>query len=111
MLLQTLLESAALSESIDDMISAWHNGDTAALERDLQAWALASFEALECRDFARVDFKLDSKGGARFLEINTLPTFAPDGSFGILAELAGRSYADFVGEVLAEALARLGLAS
>jgi uncharacterized protein YbaP (TraB family) len=35
MLLQTLIESAAFSESIDDMIDAWHNGDTAALERDL----------------------------------------------------------------------------
>lgn len=35
MLLQTLVESATLSESIDDVIDAWHTGDTAALERDL----------------------------------------------------------------------------
>jgi D-alanine-D-alanine ligase len=71
--------------------------------------ALLAFEALECHDFARMDFKYDEKGAARFLEANPLPTFATDGSFGILAELAGRSYAELVGEVLAEALERIGL--
>ena len=35
MLLQTLTDSAALGESIDDMIDAWHNGDTTALEEGL----------------------------------------------------------------------------
>jgi uncharacterized protein YbaP (TraB family) len=35
MLLQTLIDSAALAESIDDMIDAWHNGDTEALEDGL----------------------------------------------------------------------------
>ena len=35
MLLATLADSAALGESIDDMIDAWHNGDTAALEDGL----------------------------------------------------------------------------
>jgi D-alanine-D-alanine ligase len=81
----------------------------AALEERLQELAVRAYEALECRDFARVDFKLDANGSPRFLELNTLPTFAPDGSFGILAELAGRSYAELVGEVLAAGLARLGL--
>jgi D-alanine-D-alanine ligase len=79
------------------------------LEGELQAMALLAFEALECHDFARMDFKYDEKGAARFLEANPLPTFATDGSFGILAELAGRSYAELVGEVLAEALERIGL--
>lgn len=81
------------------------------LEERLQALALRAYETLECRDFARVDFKLDGKGFPRFLELNTLPTFAPDGSFGILAELAGRSYAQWLGELLAEGLSRLGLPS
>ena len=35
MLLQTLIESAGLSESIDGMIDAWHHGDIETLERDL----------------------------------------------------------------------------
>ena len=41
--------------------------------------------------------------------MNPLPTFAAAGSFGILAELAGRSLEDLLGEILASALARLGL--
>ena len=81
----------------------------AELERELVDMSLRAYEALECQDFARVDLKLDGKKVPRFLELNTLPTFAPDGSFGILAELAGRSYADFVGEILAAGLRRLGL--
>jgi D-alanine-D-alanine ligase len=79
-----------------------------ALEARLWSIALRAFEVLECRDFARIDFKLDDRGSPRFLELNPLPTFAPDGSFGILAELEGRSYAELVGEVLASGLLRLG---
>ena len=41
MLLQTLDQGASLHESIDDMIDAWHRGDTAALETEL----LGSIEA------------------------------------------------------------------
>jgi len=37
MLLQTLAEGAALSETIDELIHAWHHGDTAALEEGLLA--------------------------------------------------------------------------
>jgi D-alanine-D-alanine ligase len=81
----------------------------ARLERELGALALRAFAALDCRDFARVDFKLDAAGAPRFLEINTLPTFAPDGSFGILAELEGRPVEALVADVLAGGLARLGL--
>jgi D-alanine-D-alanine ligase len=57
----------------------------AALEKRLAELALRAFGALECRDFARVDFRLDARGEPFFLEINPLPTFAPDGSFGIVA--------------------------
>lgn len=81
----------------------------AGLERELADLALRAFAALECRDFARADLRLDAAGRPAFLEINPLPTFAPDGSFGILAELEGRAPAALVAEVLAAGLARLGL--
>ena len=35
MLLQTLLQSAALGESVETLITAWRHGDTATLEREL----------------------------------------------------------------------------
>lgn len=83
---------------------------TPALEAELGALALRAFRALACRDFARVDFRLDAAGRPFFLELNPLPTFARDGSFAILAELMGRTLEDLLAELLALGLARLGLA-
>lgn len=80
---------------------------TADLERRLQDAALAVFHKLECKDFARVDFRVDAEGREWFLEINPLPTFAPDGTFAIMAELEGMTYPDFLAHVLREALDRV----
>jgi D-alanine-D-alanine ligase len=82
----------------------------AGLEAELAALAIRAYDALACRDFARADFKCDEIGRPCFLEINPLPTFAPDGSFGILAELEGRPVEALVADVLASGLRRLGLA-
>jgi len=82
----------------------------AALERELAELSLRAFAALECRDFARADFRLDVDGRPRFLEMNPLPTFSPSGSFGIQAELEGRPLEALLADVIASALARLGLA-
>ena len=59
-------------------------------------------------DFARLDFKMDLNGQVHFLEINTLPTFAVDNNFAILAELQGVSYESFLGEILRSAIQRVG---
>ncbi len=79
---------------------------TPELERELQTIALGVCETLEVLDFARLDFRLDDGGRPVFLEINPLPTFAPDGTFAILAELEGRAYGELLGEVLQAALDR-----
>jgi D-alanine-D-alanine ligase len=83
---------------------------TAELERSLQETALRVHAELECRDFSRSDFRLDASGRPVFLEVNPLPTFAPDGTFAILAELEGRPFAELLAEVLGDGLRRLGLA-
>ena len=82
---------------------------TPELESRLCELGLRAYAVLECRDFARADFRLDASGAAVFLEINPLPSFAPDGTFGILAELEGRPLAQLLGEVLGAGLERLGL--
>ena len=79
------------------------------LEQALQDLAVRAYEALECLDFARVDFRLDERDYPLFLEINTLPTFAPDGTFGVLAELEGRTATELVADVLCVGLKRLGI--
>ena len=78
------------------------------LEATLKAWGERIFRVFECRDFARVDFRLNSDGEPTFLELNPLPTFAPDGTFGVLAELEGRPVASLLADVLEQALARVG---
>jgi D-alanine-D-alanine ligase len=82
----------------------------AAFEDELAALAVRAYRALECLDFARADFRLDAAGRPHFLEMNPLPSFAPDGSFGILAELEGRAAHELIADVLAAGLRRLELA-
>jgi D-alanine-D-alanine ligase len=80
-----------------------------ALEDRLQALALRVFDTLDCCDFARADFRVDADGQPWFLEVNPLPTFAPDDTFAIIAEIMGRDYVDYLGEVFEQGLRRLGL--
>jgi D-alanine-D-alanine ligase len=77
------------------------------LEATLQSMTLRLFDVLACRDFARADFRVDAEGQPWFLEVNPLPTFAPDGTFAIIAELMGRAYPEFLSEVFARGLQRL----
>ncbi len=83
---------------------------TNELEHCLQQLAVRVYEKLQCRDFARLDFRVGREGKPWFLEINPLAPFAPDGAFAILAELMQRPYVDFLAEILQRGLRRLGLA-
>jgi D-alanine-D-alanine ligase len=106
---ETRIGLHALERGADSLRFDLPGNLTRALEAELQALALAAFDALECRDFARADFRLDAAGRPHFLELNPLPTFAADGSFGILAELAGRKPESLLAEIFGDALERLGL--
>ena len=82
---------------------------TPELEARLQDAALRVYQKLECKDFARADFRVDAGGEVWFLEINPLPTFAPDGTFAILAELVAQPYTEFLAATLEKAFVRLGM--
>jgi D-alanine-D-alanine ligase len=72
--------------------------------------AVRAFEALECRDVARVDFRMDGETPL-FLEINPLPGLSPVyGDLPILARGHGLSYEEFMGRILDAGLLRCGLA-
>lgn len=101
------LEHRGLSEGdYDYEIRGRLNAD---LEATLQDMSLRIYEKLECLDFARIDYRTDRGGDPFFLEVNPLPTFAPDGTFAIIAELLNRSYEDLLAEVIGRGLRRLGL--
>jgi D-alanine-D-alanine ligase len=71
--------------------------------------AIRAYEALGCRDFGRVDFRVRG-GKPYFLEANPLPGLNPlTGDIAIIATGMGVSYSDLVGRILDYAIARLGL--
>ena len=82
---------------------------TPTLEAQLKRISVGLYEKLECLDFARLDFRVDADGIPWFLEINPLPTFAPDGTFAILAELMGVPYVEFLSDTIKKAFDRLGI--
>ena len=48
--------------------------------RKIEEYSLKAFEVLECRDFARVDFRVSPDGTPYFLEINPLAGLNPRSS-------------------------------
>ncbi len=67
------------------------------------------FHALGCRDFARMDFRMDGAGRPHFLEINPLPGLAPGYSdYPMAAEAVGLGYDELIGSIARCALARFG---
>jgi D-alanine-D-alanine ligase len=79
------------------------------VEAEACAAAVAVHRALGLADVSRSDFRVDADGRVWFLEVNPLPTFAPDGTFAVLAELDGVPYPAFLADVLEGGLCRLGL--
>ena len=84
-----------------------------ALESAIVGEALAAHRALGCRDWSRVDVRLDSDGAPHVLEINPLPGILPDPSqnscFPKAARVAGMSYDELLQSVLYIALDRYGV--
>jgi D-alanine-D-alanine ligase len=70
--------------------------------------ALASYQALGCRDVARIDFRLRD-GIPYFIEANPLPGLNPEsGDLVIMAGLVGIDHAALICMILEAALERLG---
>ncbi len=72
-----------------------------------------AFLALECRDWCRIDVRLDAHGQPHILELNPLPGILPNPAshscFPTAAAAAHLSYAELVRRVLAQARQRCGL--
>ena len=82
-----------------------------AIRQSLAASALAAFSALELRDMARIDFRLDSEGAGKIIDVNPLPGLSPVYSdLPILHRLSGGEYEELLRFILASAFSRYGLA-
>jgi D-alanine-D-alanine ligase len=62
--------------------------------------ALATFRCCHCKDYARVDFRLDSSGRPFVLEINSMASLGDGGSFVRAATQAGYTFASLVTRIL-----------
>ena len=74
------------------------------------ALARGAYQALGCRDIARIDVRMDGERIPRFIEANPLPGLVPGWSdLVIMWDRLGRSYDDLVATIVAEACQRLSL--
>jgi D-alanine-D-alanine ligase len=81
-----------------------------AILAEIERCAAGIYRALGCRDFSRIDFRLDAEGIPQFIECNPLPGLSPGyGDLPIMAGRMGLSYGSLVEEILAHALRRLGM--
>jgi D-alanine-D-alanine ligase len=76
--------------------------------RGIERAAREVFDALDCRDFARIDIRMNAQGQIYVFEVNPLPGLTPDYSdLVLIAKAAGMDYRTLIGEILAGGLKRL----
>lgn len=77
------------------------------LKLKIEQMALAAYKALECRDYARVDIRLNNKNVPYVIEVNPNPDISPDSGFVRSAAAAGISYEDLLFKLTQMALNRI----
>jgi len=83
------------------------------LQGEIEAVSKQAFRALGCRDWCRVDVRLDALGHPQVIELNPLPGILPrpeqNSCFPKAARAAGLSYEELILAVVDTASRRLGL--
>jgi D-alanine-D-alanine ligase len=72
----------------------------------IEVASLKAFEALACRDFARLDFRISAQGMPYLLEINPLPGLGTHSDLVIMAKKMGWTHRELISAVLNAALKR-----
>ena len=76
------------------------------LRRKIEEIALKAFMVTNCRDFARVDMRLDKNNQPYILEVNANPGIGPNDGVVLSAKAAGHSYLSFLQKIVSLALLR-----
>jgi D-alanine-D-alanine ligase len=72
----------------------------------LQQTAVAAYQALELRDYGRVDMRLQPDGRVHVIEVNPNPWLSSKAEFAMAARKSGRTYPQLVQEIVELAVAR-----
>jgi D-alanine-D-alanine ligase len=77
-------------------------------QKAMEKIARATFWALDCRDVARVDLRMDADGRIYVLEVNPLPGLTPDYSdLVLIAKAIGMEYDQLIAEIMVGGLRRM----
>src|SRR5689334_550988 len=72
----------------------------------LQQTAVAAYQALELRDYGRVDMRLSPDGRVHVIEVNPNPWLSSRAEFAMAARKSGRTYTQLVEEIVELTIAR-----
>ena len=72
-------------------------------EEIIRGYSLAIYKALGCKDYGRIDFRLNGNT-PYFLEINPLPTLCENGAFDICAKTIGLNMVKIIERIIESAL-------
>lgn len=85
-----------------------------ALADEIASMCKKAYRALRCRDWSRIDVRLDENEKPHILEVNPLPGLLPDPNehscFPLAARVAGMDFNALINRALDEALKRYGIA-
>jgi D-alanine-D-alanine ligase len=75
-------------------------------KKRMEQIAVRVFKLFGCRDYARVDFRMDREGNIYVLEVNPNPDISPQSGMTRALTVQGTTYIEFVGNLLERALKR-----
>jgi D-alanine-D-alanine ligase len=76
------------------------------MQKSVEHLAVRVFNLFECRDYARVDMRIDRDGKIYILEVNPNPDISPQSGMTRALKVRGMTYEEFVGRLLERALKR-----
>lgn len=96
-------------KSEDDLVLVCPAEVDSKAQTQMEEYAKQIYSALGCRDYARMDVRMDADGSLYFIDINTLPGLRPNFSdFPNVATKGGYDYNDLINEILNLAVERSG---
>ena len=81
---------------------------SSTLTTQLQEYAMTTFTALNCRDYARADFMITEQGEVYLLELNTIPGMTAMSLLPHAVQHAGIAFSQLIGMLVQNCQKRHG---
>jgi ribosomal protein S18 acetylase RimI-like enzyme len=76
------------------------------LKRTIEQSAVAAYQMAGCRDYGRIDLRIDNQGCVYVLEVNANPDIGPEAGLARMLRAAGIEYDRFVSQLVATVASR-----